>query len=142
MNTFIYFEDLVANALIQKVEGGEGRFVRESELKTYGKNIVKWWLKNRGLRITILDSHYYLSKLLLEYSGYFSRNYTHKGEMSIWLNDGKRTDDLRKEFRSYLSVDMLLCFTQASPWESPNVQKKQENPRQNLERKEKRVGQS
>lgn len=50
----------------------------------------------------------------LEYSGYFSRNYTHKGEMSIWLNDGKRTDDLRKEFRSYLSVDMLLCFTQAS----------------------------
>lgn len=123
MNTFIYFEDLVANALIQKVEGGEGRFVTESELKTYGKNIVKWWLRNRGLRITILDSHYYLSKLLLEYSEYFSRNYTHKGEMSIWLNDGKRTDDLRKEFRSYLSVDMLLCFTQASPWESPNVQK-------------------
>jgi len=78
----------------------------------------------------------------LEYSGYFSRNYTHKGEMSIWLNDGKRTDDLRKEFRSYLSVDMLLCFTQASPWESPNVQKKQENPSQNLERKEKGVGQS
>lgn len=62
--------------------------------------------------------------------------------MSIWLNDGKRTDDLRKEFRSYLSVDMLLCFTQASRGKAQTFKKKQENPSQNLERKEKGVGQS
>lgn len=58
--------------------------------------------------------------------------------MSIWLNDGKRTDDLRKEFRSYLSVDMLLCFTQASPWESPNVQKKTREPKSEPGKKGKR----
>lgn len=123
INTFIYFEDLVANALIQKIECGGDRFVTKSELQTYGKNIVKWWLKNLNLRVTILDSHYYVNRLLLDYPDYFSGNSTRNGEMTIWLCDDKRTDDLRKTFRSYLSVDMLLCFTQASSWKSSNAQK-------------------
>lgn len=113
MNQFIYFEDLVANALIQKIESGEGRIISMSELKAYGKNVSEWWLTNRGLRITILDNHYYINKLFHEYSEYFLRNYNSKEEMTVSLCEGKTSDDLRKKFRSYLSVDMLLCFTQS-----------------------------
>ena len=113
MNSFILFEDLLANALIEKIERKQGRDVSISELSMYGKRVAKWWDTNRGIVVTVLDSYYDINRVLLKYPDYFIRHFDSNGEMSIYLKAGKKSVDLRKEFRPHLSVDALLSFIQS-----------------------------
>ncbi len=113
MNSYIYFEDLVANALIGKIEHQQGKSVTLSELMDYESRIVDWWKRYKNIRVTVLDSRYDVDELFRTYSDYFSKYYDNDVGLIIYLNDGKTSDDLRKKFRSYLTVDMLLCFTQS-----------------------------
>ena len=115
MNTFLYPEDLVANALIEKIGQGGTRCVTQSEIDAYSERVAGWWLRNKGVRVTALTSHCRINDMLAEYPNYFRREVDGNGEMTIWLQDGKRSDDLRHKFRSYLTMDMLLSFIQSYP---------------------------
>lgn len=116
MNSYIYIEDLVANALIQKIELKHSREVEFSELSEYGAKLVNWWSKKKQIHVTVLLSKYYTDKMLFNYSDFFSvgtRNTEGRQEVVIRLKEGKTAEDLRRTFRPYLSVDMLLSFIQA-----------------------------
>lgn len=113
MNSFIHFEDLTANALIEKIERNGSRQVSFEELDKYGERLAQWWLRERRTQIAVLTSNYYTNKMLSEYSDLFEIVDGNGGSASIRLRRGMGTDDLRKTFRSYLSMDMLLGFRQA-----------------------------
>ncbi len=112
MNSFIYFEDLVANALIEKIDHNQSASITISDLEDYGSRVENWWRHHKNIDVTILNSGYYISKLFYEYPNYFSKCSVN-GDTFICLKDGKTSDDLRNEFRSYLNPDMLLCFKQS-----------------------------
>lgn len=113
MNSYIYMEDLVANALIQKIERNHVREVRFSELSEYGSRLVSWWSRKKQIHVTVLLSKYDTEQMLFDYSEFFSIHMAADEDFVIRLKDGKTAEDLRKTFRPYLSVDMLLSFIEA-----------------------------
>lgn len=113
MNSYIYMEDLVANALIQKIERNHVREVRFSELSEYGSRLVSWWSRKKQIHVTVLLSKYDTEQMLFNYSDFFSIRMAGGKDYVIRLRSGKTVGDLRKTFRPYLSVDMLLSFIEA-----------------------------
>lgn len=113
MNSCIYMEDLVANALIENIDRNHSRQIRFSDLDEYGASLITWWLKNRHVAVTVLISKYYTNQLLRNYSDFFEIRIENKNEIFICLNENKTVEDLRDKFRSYLSMDMLTSFIQA-----------------------------
>lgn len=113
MNSCIYMEDLVANALIENIDRNHTRQVRFTDLDEYGANLTSWWLRNRHIMVTVLISKYYTNELLHNYSDFFEVRSDHENEIFICLRGDKTVDDLRNTFRSYLSMDMLTSFIQA-----------------------------
>lgn len=106
-------EDLVANALIQKIEQDHVREVRFSELSEYGSRLVSWWSRKKQIQVIVLLSQYDTEQMLLDYSDFFSIHMAGDEDYIIRLKNGKTVEDLRKTFRPYLSVDMLLSFIEA-----------------------------
>lgn len=113
MNSCIYMEDLVANALIENIDRNHTRQVKFSELDEYGARLIRWWLRKKHIAVTVLISKYYTNELLYNYSDFFEIRREDNGELYICLRKGKTGDDLRSTFRSYLSMDMLNSFIQA-----------------------------
>ena len=114
MNSYIYMEDLVANVLIQKIEKNQSRDVRFSELSKYGNKLVSWWSKKKDIHVTVLLSKYDTDKMMSDYADFFSiRMDPDTGEFIFSLKPDKTSNDLRRTFRPYLSVDMLLSFIEA-----------------------------
>lgn len=112
MNTCIYVEDLVANALIENIERNHCRQISFEDLEHYAANVAYWWSTNYHLRLAILDSPYYVNKMLREFSSFFGTIDDGKS-CKVFLRDEKTVEDCRKEFRSYLSVAMLTSFIEA-----------------------------
>lgn len=113
MNSCIYMEDLVANALIENIERNHTRRIRFTDLDEYSVRLASWWLKNKRISVTVLISKYYTNELLYNYSEFFEMRTDDRNELFICLREGKTVDDLRNTFRSYLSMDMLTSFIQA-----------------------------
>lgn len=112
MNSFLYVEDLVANALIENIERNHCRHISLDDLEKYAAHVVRWWSNNYHLRITILNSQYYINKMLKEFSNFFEM--IDAGEScKILLKDKKTVEDCRENFRSYLSTAMLTSFIEA-----------------------------
>lgn len=113
MNRYLYLEDLVANALIQKIESGQGRKVNTGELDGYGKRVQRWWKNNRNLNIILACTRYEMNSMFESNPDLFDRIDEDDGSITIQLKQGKTSDDLRKKFRSYLTVDMLIAFKES-----------------------------
>lgn len=113
MNSCIYMEDIVANALIENIDRNHNRWIKFTDLDEYGVRLASWWLKNKHISVTVLISKYYTNELLYNYSDFFEMRTDDKNELFICLREGKTADDLRDTFRSYLSIDMLTSFIQS-----------------------------
>lgn len=113
MNSFVYVDDLVANALIESITRSISREISFDDLERYGSNVEHWWKENKGIVVTVLMSKYYIDKMMCEFSDFFDMIVEKDNYAAFRLKQGKTSDDLRKEFRSYLSVDMLTGFIQA-----------------------------
>ncbi len=113
MNSFIYTEDLVANALIESIDRKHERRIPISDLQKYGDRLESWWRRNRHIDVTVLSSVPYVSEMLRVYADFFEPWTDRKGGQCVGLRDGKTVDDLRRTFRSYLTEDMRTSFVQS-----------------------------
>ena len=114
MNSYIYMADLVANVLIERMENNKGREVRFSELREYEAKLVSWWSQKKRIQVTVLLSKYDTDEMLFNYSEFFSIQWVpNEDDFIISLNPGKTSEDLRKMFRPYLSIDMIRSFIES-----------------------------
>ena len=108
MCVFIGMEDLAANALIEMLERSDVREVSFEALYKYGIMVVE--LLERGSeRVVLLLSRHYTSEFIRNYSDYFFIRKTEEGDM-ICLHPDVSSTDLRKLFRAYISIDLLLAL--------------------------------
>ena len=108
MCTFVSMEDLVSNALIEILEIKNIREVAFASLNDYGIKVVELLEKNDEKAVLLL-SKFYTDELIRNYSDFFCIRETSDGD-TICLKEGITAEDLRKQFRAYLSVDLLLAF--------------------------------
>ncbi len=108
MYIYIGIEDLVANALIELLEGKLKRNVLFKELDDYGTVVVKL-LHENGERAVLMFSKNSTNEFLRDYSDYFEPFSSDAGE-GVRLKSGITIDDLWEKFRSYLSVKVMKAF--------------------------------
>jgi hypothetical protein len=109
MSKFIGIEDLAANALIEMIEKNNTRKVSFEQLRKYGTVIIRWFLEKDEEAILLISRHY-TNEMIRNYSDFFEIN--DEDETSyIELKDEKSVDDLRNHLRAYLSLEMLIAFT-------------------------------
>lgn len=114
MNSYIYMADLVANILIERMDNNKGREVRFSELREYKAKLISWWSQKKQIQVSVLLSKYDTDEMLFNYSEFFSIQWVpNEDDFIISLNPGKTSDDLRKMFRPYLSIDMIISFIES-----------------------------
>lgn len=114
MNSYIYMADFVANVLIERMDNNKGREVRFSELREYKAKLVSWWSQKKQIQVTVLLSKYDTDEMLFNYSEFFSIQWiSDEDDFIISLKPGKTSEDLRKMFRPYLSIDMILSFIES-----------------------------
>ena len=102
-------EDLAANALIELIKRSDThRFVSYQDMEAYGL-VVARLLEKRGEEVVLVLSRAYTDEMLWYYSDYFEET-SIDGEIGITLKEGKTADDLRRQFRGYLGIDVLLAF--------------------------------
>lgn len=100
----------MANALIEMVDNDENnREVTYSQLNEYGAIVIETLNAQKDEAVLII-SRERTKAFLHDYSDFFQVRRNAQGEKCIALVEGKTTDELRKMFRGYLSLDMLLAF--------------------------------
>jgi CheY-like chemotaxis protein len=110
MGIRIGIEDLVANALIEMVDDNENnREVTYSQLEQYGAKVIEK-LNEKQEGAVLIISKERTNAFLHDYSDFFQVRVNEQGEKCIALVEGKTTDELRKLFRGYMSLDMLMAF--------------------------------
>lgn len=110
MSIRIGIEDLVANALIELVDNDENnREVTYSQLNKYGAVVIET-LNAKNEEAVLIISKERTNAFLHGYSDFFQVRVNSNNEKCIALIEGKTTDELRKLFRGYLSLDMLMAF--------------------------------
>lgn len=110
MSIRIGIEDLVANALIEMVDNDvNNREVTYSQLNEYGAIVIET-LNAQNEEAVLIVSRERTQAFLHDYSDFFQVRENAQGEKCIALVEGRTTDELRKMFRGYLSLDMLLAF--------------------------------
>ena len=110
MNYFIGIEDLAANALITLMSSDqEKRFVSYSDLEEYG-NMVMQILTSKGKKAIFILSRKSTTVFFCDYSNIFEEIESNN-QKGISLKEGVTVDDLIDRFRGYLSLDLLLAFT-------------------------------
>ena len=112
MCRYVYIEDLVANALIELIEKNSCRQIKFSQLVQYGTIIVKY-LRDNNTDAILLVSKEYANAMIINYSDYFEIRNFGSPEASISLKENVNAEDLRENFRAYMSFEMLLAFTHA-----------------------------
>ncbi len=111
MCKFINLEDLVANALIEMIEKNNTNKVSFEQLRKYGNMLISWFKNNNNEDVILLLSKHYISELIYNHPDYFEIYDNNETDNYIKLKQTKTAKDLRDRFRSYLSVDMLMAFT-------------------------------
>ncbi len=110
MGIRIGIEDLVANALIEMVDNDENnREVTYKQLDEYGAVVIDT-LNAKNEEAVLIISKERTNAFLHDYSDFFQVRMNARNEKCIALIEGKTTDELRKLFRGYLSLDMLMAF--------------------------------
>lgn len=110
MGIRIGIEDLVANALIEMVDNDENnREVTYKQLDEYGAVVIDT-LNAKNEEAVLIISKERTNAFLHDYSDFFQVRMNARNEKCIALIEGKTTDELRKLFRGYLSLDMLMTF--------------------------------
>lgn len=113
MCKFIGIEDLVANALIEMIEKNKSRKVSFEQLNKYGAMIIRILRENDEEAVVLVSKHY-TNELIRNYSDFFEIMDNDSSDSYITLKDGKTEGDLRRHFRAYLSISMILAFTDSS----------------------------
>ena len=110
MCKFIGIEDLAANALIELIKSCEKNppEVSFKQLIKYGNAIITdYRVKNNEDAVLVLSREGI--KVIRDYSSFFTINHKEDGDY-FTLVDGVSADDLRKEFRSKLPIELLYSF--------------------------------
>lgn len=105
---YIGIEDLAANAMIEFLKKGGQRFLTYDELEMYGAEVVQI-LKENGEKAVLILSRDNTEALFRNYSEFFEEE-TQNGKKGIKLKADKEVDDLIRQFRGYLALDVLLAF--------------------------------
>lgn len=108
---YIGIEDLVANAIIELVEKSQRNEVLFSEINRYGATVVQILSENDNKAILILSKER-TSAFLNDYSDFFEL-YTNGTEEGIRLKENISVSQLWEKFRGYLSIDVMMAFTDA-----------------------------
>ncbi len=106
---YIKLEDLVANALIEIIERIGRRTVSFTQTDKYCEAVSEK-LRDQNIEAIPNFSSNETDRFFREYSNLFEIKETTSG-MSVTLQDGFSTQDLRKRFRMRLSLDLLKAFT-------------------------------
>ena len=109
MCMYIGIEDLVANAIIELVEKSQRNEVLFSEINRYGATVVQILSENDNKAILILSKER-TSAFLNDYSDFFEL-YTNGTEEGIRLKENISVGQLWEKFRRYLSIDVMMAFT-------------------------------
>lgn len=107
---YIYIEDLIVNALIEIIEKSDKdeKEVSFFQINNYSNKVLQY-LNDRQEDAIILSSKERIDSFLYTYSDYFEL-YTEKCLDGIRLKENVDINWLWKEFRGYLSVNVLLAF--------------------------------
>lgn len=105
---YIGIEDLAANAMIEILKKGGQRFLTYDEIEMYGAEVVQI-LKENGEKAVLILSRDNTEALFRNYSDFFEEE-TQNEKKGIKLKDDKEVDDLIRQFRGYLALDVLLAF--------------------------------
>lgn len=119
MCIYIGIEDLVANALIELSEKSDRHEVLFKELDQYGATVVKILNEQNEQAVLILSTER-RNAFLHDYSEYFEL-YRDGLDEGIRLKAKVDIDKLWTEFRSYLSVDVMLAFMDSKSVEALGV---------------------
>lgn len=101
-------EDVIANALIELIDKKNTSRVSMRQLSSYGTAVVRW-LNQKQEEAVLLLSKDHTDQAIFNYSEFFEFT-RENNEDYICLKNGKTTDELRRYFRAYITVDMLLAF--------------------------------
>jgi len=108
----IGIEDLVANALIERLEKDDSmRFVSYKELESYGAEVISILSENQE-NVTLILSRADTYHLLADFSDFFEEK-TIADSKGIELKEGKDISSLSDRFRGYLPLSVLLAFIEA-----------------------------
>ena len=107
---FIAIEDLVENALLNKLVGDDN-FISYRELREYGARAVNILL-NEGEKAVLVLTREKTAHMLSDYSAYIEER-VENGFKGIGLKDGADQAKLLKELRGYLPLDVILAFVNA-----------------------------
>ena len=105
---YIGIEDLVANALIEKLKSSDSRFITYRDIENYGAKVIKL-LNEKGEKALLILSRQGTNNMLRDYSDFFEEK-EEEGYKGIELKSGKTKEELIDEFRRYLPLDILLAF--------------------------------
>lgn len=110
MCKYIGVEDLAANALIELLESSNINTVKFKTLYEYGIEVLKV-LKQNGQEAVLLFSRNHTDGMLRNYSDFFEIITTPSGDDCIALRAEKTVTDLRNHFRAFLTLNLLMAFT-------------------------------
>lgn len=105
---YIGIEDLVANALIERVERTQSRKVSLKQLNEYGRAIVAK-LKIANEEAILIFNRDVTNNFFHDCTDYFTINEC-EDDTIISLNDNVSTDQLRNQFRINISFELLKAF--------------------------------
>lgn len=112
MNVYIGIEDLAANALIAVLAKGNRRFISYDDIRNYGNKVIEI-LNEKEPKAVLIMSGNNTDALFRNYSDFFEER-EYEGKNGIFLREEKEVFDLIREFRGYLSIDVLLAFVNKS----------------------------
>lgn len=109
---FIRMEDLIANALIELIEHKNCTIVDMEQVVKYG-NAVVVYLKEKNIEAVVYSGRDVLHEIRSSCSKIFIFFGFGDGtqKTSISIAEDITSQRLRSEFRSLLSIDMFLAFT-------------------------------
>ena len=116
---YIGIEDLAANALIEMLTKQPKRrknfnYISLRKLEDYGREVVAYIDKNTNEKAFLILSRASTNYMFQAYSNFF-KEVENDGNISVALRDGKRVNDLRKKFRTYISIDLINAFQAEAP---------------------------
>ena len=115
MCTFIKMEYLVANALVELYERNNIDRISLGEIRAYGIKVEEE-LVNNQVHAILLYSSDYTKEFLEDCSEWFEKDNNY-----IKIRNGKKIEEIREHFLSYISVDILLALLNENALSAINV---------------------
>lgn len=109
---YIGIEDLAANALIESMRRLKKRFLTYEEIESYGSKVIEF-LNEKNEKAVLILSRESTNALFRNYSDFFEEKEESTG-IGIGLKENVVLEDLIKQFRGYLALDVLMAFVSDS----------------------------